>query len=248
MVMKKYWIAASSILLIGAANAADLGRPVYKAPPAPVAAPYSWTGCYIGAEGGGGWGHARWKALTAADPADVGLTLTEMNLSGGLAGGTIGCNYQFAGSWVVGIENDISWTNIKGDAFDIPPFNTNVLNTVEQKWLDTLRGRIGYAWDRVYLYATGGAAFGRVTATAFDTGGSNASVSEDHTHIGWTAGAGVEWAFYDRWSVKVEYLHVDLGSKDYFVPPQVVNGFTFQSREISVHDDIVRAGVNYKFF
>jgi outer membrane immunogenic protein len=247
MVVKRIWIAATSLLLVGTANAADLGRPVYKAPPAP-AAMYSWTGCYAGVEGGGAWGHSRWKALTSADPANVGLTLAQMDLSGGLVGGTIGCNYQFSGNWVVGIENDLSWTNKKGDSFDIPPFNTDVVNTVKERWLDTLRGRIGYAWDRVFLYATGGVGFARVTATGFDTGGSSAFVSEDHTHIGWTAGAGVEWAFFDRWSVKAEYLHVDLGSKDYFVPPAVVNGFTFQSREVFVRNDIVRAGLNYRFF
>jgi outer membrane immunogenic protein len=246
--MKKVCIATASLFVAGSAHAADLSvRPAYKAPAAHAVA-YNWTGCYAGIEGGGAWGHSRWKALTAADPADVGLTLAEINLNGGLFGGTVGCNYQFAPNWVVGIENDISWTNIKGSSFDIPPFNTNVINTVKERWLDTLRGRIGYAWDRVFVYGTGGVAFARVTATGFDTGGSSAFVSEDHTLVGWTAGVGVEWAFYNSWSLKAEYLHVDLGSAQYFVPPAVVNGFTFQSRDVSVRNDIVRAGLNYRFF
>ena len=202
----------------------------------------------MGIEGGGSWGHSKWTALTASNPADVGKTLTEMDLSGGLFGGTVGCNYQFSGNWVIGIENDISWTNKKGSAFDIPPFNTDVINAVKEKWLDTLRARIGFTWDRIFLYGTGGVAFADVTATGFDTGGSSAFVSESHTRTGWTAGAGVEWAFLNSWSVKVEYLHVDLGKTVHFQPPVVVNNFTFQTRDIAVTNDIVRAGLNYRFY
>jgi outer membrane immunogenic protein len=250
--MRHFSIAATAAALMAMftqiAPAADLARkaPAY-APPAALPV-FTWTGCYVGIEGGGSWGHSKWTALTASNPADVGKTLTEMDLSGGLFGGTVGCNYQFAGNWVIGIENDISWTNKKGSAFDIPPFNTNVINTIKENWLDTLRGRIGFTWDRIFIYGTGGVAFAAVTATGFDTGGSSAFVSESHTRTGWTAGAGVEWAFLNSWSVKVEYLHVDLGKVVHFQPPVVVNNFTFQTRDIEVTNDIVRAGLNYRFY
>src|SRR5450631_4501956 len=104
-------------------RAADLPARTYKAPPMMAPAPTSWSGCYVGAEGGGAWGSSRHVA--AAAPF-VGLPLTNnFGVSGGLVGGTIGCNAQFD-SWVLGVENDISWTNVRGSAVDLAPFNPTI--------------------------------------------------------------------------------------------------------------------------
>ena len=116
-----------------------------------------------------------------------------------MVGGTIGYNWQALGSpWVFGLEGDIDWTNIKGTFTSVTcPTGCQTKNT----WLHA-RGRIGYAWDRVMPYVTGGAAF-KASQAGF------AGVKS--TKAGWTAGAGIEAALAGNWTAKVEYLHVDLG-------------------------------------
>jgi outer membrane immunogenic protein len=241
-----FGFAVAAISFFGAGSvalAADLPARTYTKAPVVVAAPvYNWTGCYIGAEGGGNWGRANTTNLTGAA---TGLPLTAgYNLSGGLAGGTIGCNYQ-TGHLVIGIEGDASWTNKSGSANDIAPFNLTTVNTLKERWFDTVRGRIGYAWDRVLVYATAGGAFAGTNLRVTDILGNSAFDSQ--TRSGWTAGVGIEYAFLDNWSVKLEYLHADFGSKTYINPAQVINGATFNTRSISLTDDLVRVGINYRF-
>jgi outer membrane immunogenic protein len=226
---------------IGAA--ADLKAPAYKAPPVPAAA-QSWTGCHVGIEGGGAWGNSQHIQDDTQSPGGFGLPLTnDFGVTGALFGGTVGCDYQ-VNSWAIGLENDISWTNLKGSGNLIPPFTpaTNVFETNEH-WLDTLRLRIGLTWDRWFLYGTGGAAFSEVginlcSPLAVACGSSSRTVT------GWTAGVGAEYAFWRNWSAKVEYLHVDLGNP-FFPEIQVTNGF-YLARDVKLTNDIVRAGVNYK--
>jgi outer membrane immunogenic protein len=103
------------------ALAADLSTPLYKVPPVGPP-PFSWTGCYVGVEGGGAWGQSQHVAATAPNPATVGLPITlRFNLAGALAGGTVGCNYQ-VGNVVLAVENDMSWTNKGASSPDMPPF------------------------------------------------------------------------------------------------------------------------------
>jgi outer membrane immunogenic protein len=226
--------------MIGVAHAADLAPatgPIYKAPPAPV---FSWTGCYVGAEGGGNWGRSQHTAT------DTGLdgTQTTFDLSGGIAGGTIGCNYQFS-TWVIGLEDDMSWTNKQGSSNLNPPFNTNDTAQTKETWIDTLRGRFGYAWDRWFFYGTGGAAFANEQVQLCDPTVGCGSASK--TVTGWTAGAGAEWAFFRAWSFKFEYLHADFGSQSFgrIFPP---GGSFFATRNVTLTDDMFRVGVNYKFW
>jgi outer membrane immunogenic protein len=225
------------------ALAADL--PV-KTPVLPFAY-WEWTGCYIGAQGGGNWGRAHNNDITFPF---IGVPVTNpSNLSGGLAGGTVGCSYQ-SWKWVFGIEADASWTNKSGIANEIPPFNTAATFGVKERWIDTLRGRLGFkfgAQDQFLLYVTGGAAAAGVTATTCLPGVFCTSAS--NTMTGWTAGGGGEWAVFPSmpvphgWvSVKVEYLYVDLGSKDFSLDPTLTT-----SKNVSVIDHIVRAGVNWHF-
>jgi len=228
-----------SVCLPTAASAADLAA--YKAP---VILPFSWTGCYLGVEGGGIWGRSK---DTDADPAnrDFGLPINNgFNVSGGLVGGTAGCNYQLS-NWVFGLENDISWTSVSGSAVDIPPFNTAATSQTKEKWLDTLRGRIGFAWDRTLFYGTGGAAF---AGTTVEVCGTIACAGESKTRTGWVAGGGIEYAAWDHVTLKLEYLHADFGNSTYVNPSvQVVPGRTIVARDVPLTNDIVRAGVNYKF-
>jgi outer membrane immunogenic protein len=238
-------LVGTTILGLGlatAASAADLAvkAPLYKAP---VTLPFSWTGCYVGAEGGGIWGRSK---DTAADPtrSDYGLPINNgFDLSGGLAGGTVGCNYQIS-NWVFGVENDISWTNATGSAADISGFNTAATSQTSEKWLDTLRGRLGYAWDRVLFYGTGGAAF---AGTAVQVCNPASCVNDSQNRTGWAAGAGIEYAPWDHVTLKLEYLHADFGTTSY-INPSVPNSIgTFVTRDVPLTNDLVRAGVNYKF-
>jgi outer membrane immunogenic protein len=241
-------LATGAWVSIGAASAADLPARTYSKAPAMVpASVYNWTGLYIGIEGGGDWGRSQHYNNDPTTPAVFGLPQTGgINLSGGLVGGTIGYNYQFSNNVVIGIENDISWTNFRGTAPLIAPFNLTETAQTSQSWLDTLRGRLGYAWDRVLLFGTGGAAFTNEKFQLCDPvtgcGGASRSVA------GWTAGAGVEYAFANSWSAKLEYLHVDFGRNSYgFAPNSTGLGAGgFAPRQVSLTDDIVRAGVNYR--
>jgi outer membrane immunogenic protein len=234
--------------------AVSVWSPVYAADlPAPsqgssLASLYSWTGCYLGVEGGGLWGHSQHTAVSSPDSAAVGRPITnEFNVNGEIFGGTVGCNYQLS-AVVFGIENDFSWTGAKGSANDIAPFKTAAVSTTSEHWLDTARGRVGFAWDRFLVYGTGGAAFADAGVTVC---GQFECVSDSHIQIGWVVGAGFEWAAWTgptgTWTVKVEYLHADLGSGRYINPPVVAVGGTIDTRDVTIVNDIVRGGANWKF-
>jgi outer membrane immunogenic protein len=223
--MRRVLLTTISLLAFAAtaAVAADLPRGVpARAPAAYVPVGYNWTGFYVGINGGYGWGRSNWSAYGS-----------NTNLSGGMVGATAGYNWQALGSpWVFGLEGDIDWTNIKGSFVNVAcPTGCQTKNS----WLGTVRGRVGYAWDRVMPYVTGGLAVGDVKATQAGFAG----VSE--TKAGWTAGAGIEAALAGNWTAKVEYLHVDLGG--------VTCGAlscALPSR-VGFHANEVRAGVNYRF-
>ena len=204
-------------------EAADLGRPVYKAPPSEVGY-YNWTGFYAGINGGYGWGTSGWSVVPGISTKP----------SGGLIGGTIGYNIQMGGL-VWGLEGDFDWAGLSGSVACVP-----ALTFCETKsdWLATFRGRIGYSFDRWMPYLTGGGAIGdvKVTAGAPLLG---VAISNSDSQLGWTLGGGVEFAFINNWTAKIEYLHVDLGSFDSGPVPFVNN--------VSFKQDIVRAGLNYRF-
>jgi outer membrane immunogenic protein len=218
----------------------------YASASAVVDPSYRWTGFYLGIEGGGDWARSQHYYNDTAAPALIGLAQTGgIKANGGLAGGTFGYNYQLGNNIVIGFEDDISWTNSKGTAGYIAPFGP-LTNTAEtsQSWLYTTRGRLGYAWNRWMVFGTGGAAFTdegvQLCNVAFGCG------SQSHVVAGWTAGGGVEYAFADSWSAKLEYLHNDFGSQ-YFSRTLDSGGGAFHARDVTLTNDIVRAGVNYKF-
>jgi len=226
--MRRLAIALLGATLLGgvSANAADLPvkAPIYTAP-----LMYKWTGFYIGINGGGGWGHTDWTY--------VGGGNADHSTDGGLIGGTIGYNYQIR-NWVLGLEGDWDWANIKGStACPNPAFSCeSKINSI-----GTLRGRVGMAFGSTgnfLLYGTGGWAWGRTeiqtVSAALGTNGTS------HTANGWTAGAGVEWGFLPNWSAKLEYLHVGFGSHTYTVD----SGLQVDAKQ---RVDIIRGGVNYRF-
>ena len=174
--MKRFVLAGVVALaaVSTAANAADLGRRHAMPTKAPMyAAPYNWTGFYVGINGGGGWGRSEFTA-----PFPTG----SFDTSGGLVGGTVGYNWQM-GQLVFGLEGDIDWSGIKGSAA-VRRHHCETRND----WLGTARGRIGYAFDRFLPYVTGGAAFGNIKNTVAGIG------STDQSNVGWTIGGGLEAA------------------------------------------------------
>jgi outer membrane immunogenic protein len=215
--------AFGALVTAQCAAAADLSlAPIYKAPPpSEVTQAYNWTGFYLGANGGGGWGHSFWEGNT-----------TGIGLSGAQVGGTAGYNWQF-GKAVFGLEGDLDWSNLKGT--NVSAGCPNGCST-NDSWLSTVRGRVGYAFGAVMPYVTGGLAVGDIRASIPGFAG------DSTTNAGWTAGAGLEVALPGNWSAKAEYLHVDLGrfncGLDCGVSP---------ADNVSMHDNLIRAGLNYHF-
>ncbi len=233
--MKRMLMAGALALAAGSiggqALAADLTPPPPPPPRAPatyVPAPapvFSWTGIYLGINGGYGFGTTDW---TPPPPA------SSFNANGFLVGGTVGGNYQM-GSFVLGLEGDWDWSNLNGSASCGKPGAPPATCETKSDWLGTARGRAGWAWDRILFYGTGGAAFGDLQA------GKGALPFASATEIGWTAGAGIEAAITPNWTAKVEYLYVDLGNLS--CPAASCGGVD----TVSLKENVVRAGVNYKF-
>jgi len=236
----------AAIGLSGSAFAADLPpAPAPRAPAVylpPVVPVYNWSGVYLGINGGYGFGSSEW---TVSQNLSGSTSSGSFNTNGGLVGGTLGVNFQ-TGGFVFGVEGDWDWQGLQGTSNS--PF-CNILASgtpsceTKSDWIATIRGRAGYAADRVLFYATGGGAAGNV-----QTGLSTLSL-QSNTEYGWTAGAGIEWAFADNWTAKVEYLFVDLGNTTCNTSANC--GFdapaTAANNSVSFTESMIRAGVNFKF-
>jgi len=215
-------LAFAALVAAPCAHAADLSlAPLYKAPPAPTSPAYNWSGFYLGINGGGGWGDSHWQGDG------------RFGLSGGQAGGTAGYNWQL-GQTVLGLEGDVDWSGLQGSTSNAlcPGGSCSTSST----WLSTVRGRAGYAFGSVMPYVTGGLAVGDIRATAPGFPGATA------TNAGWTVGGGIEFALPGNWSAKAEYLHVDLGDTNCGT---ACGGAP--NENVSMHEDVFRAGVNYHF-
>jgi outer membrane immunogenic protein len=236
-------LAAASGGLLMSANVASADG--YSAPARYVPAP-TWTGCYIGIEGGWAWGHSEPKRLdinTTSTPVTVTTTsFAAYNMDGGLIGGTTGCNLQSSGGFVLGVESDLSWIDKKGSGLDDPAVGV-ANNKTEERWLETTRLRLGWAAGNFLLYATGGAAFADAKYTACSA--ALGCESQSKWRVGLTYGGGAEWKFDRNWSAKIEYLHIDFENQQYLTPSRL--GFQNRGGGVSVDDDIVRVGINYKF-
>jgi outer membrane immunogenic protein len=230
--MKKLLLATTALVAfaaVGSAGAADL--PVKAAPMAPAYAPaWNWTGTYFGVVGGGGWGRT--------NQFDVaGVTTGGYNQSGGTFGGTTGIQIQYS-NWVFGAESDWSWANINGTVNSPVCVAGSCFTNLRS--FGTGRSRVGYAWDRWMIYATGGVAYGRIRAgqDACPAGGLDGFCGS-RTEVGWTAGGGIEAWIAPGWSAKLEYLYIDLGTHYSYTPVIPV----FVTERVS----LIRAGLNYHF-
>lgn len=245
--MKKLLLGAFALLAVTATPAvsADMRMPVKAAPP-PIVPVFSWTGFYIGANGGYGGDRFNYNFAVLGVPGSAGLTS-----GGGFGGGQIGYNYQ-VGSWVFGVEGDIQASDIRGD---VSAAIAGVAASAGSKidWFATARGRIGYAWDRVMIYATGGYAYADVETSAALVVAPGVLIpgvavlpgfalagDVDTSHNGWVAGGGVEYAFTNNLTFKAEYQYLDFERRN------IATGLgSFVNVKPTVHT--VRGGLNWKF-
>ena len=209
-VLTRLTLAAASILMIGvSAHAADIPSKKAPATPIPVQKISNWTGVYGGINGGFGFG-----SFTKEGKDVYG------NPTGGTLGVTGGYNYQMPSNWVAGIEADLSLGNIKGS-------NTG---SSEARYLNTIRGRLGYAMNETMPYVTAGYA-GATTNDSY--GGSTA----DNYHNGYTIGGGIEAVITGPWTAKAEALYIHLEEKD--IPSSAGSS--------GADWGLVRVGLNYRF-
>jgi outer membrane immunogenic protein len=190
--------AAALLLTLTSANAADLSRPVpapyYKAP-AMVAPAFSWTGLYLGLQGGYGWGRESYT--------DNAIGAVSHSPEGGIFGGVLGYRYQI-GQFVLGAEGTASWADIN-DSVSGGGFS----ETLKARSLYTATGQIGWAaFSQTLLYAKGGWAGASLHN---DLTGAGLTASNTQNASGWTVGAGIDYAVWQNVVLGVEYDHMDLG-------------------------------------
>lgn len=236
-------------IIVLAAAAALVSTPVIAADNFQSPDSFNWSGTYVGAFVGYGWGQMHDVANPAADKKDI---------EGVVGGAQLGYNWQLPNNIVLGVEGDASFANVKNSWID-PNQYSGYYTEDKVTGLATLRGRVGYAVDRFLPYVTGGLAVARTKhvlgcSPAYVTAPNGSCLnynrqpfetSSSKTRAGYSVGAGVEYAFNDQLSLKAEYLYTDLG-KDKVVlkDPNFTN---LNERNFRTDFHTVRLGVNYKF-
>lgn len=227
--------SVAAMATVSQALAADLGP--YR-PPAPpetyIERPsmFSWRGFYAGLNGGYAWGSG--DATIIDDGVNRG-SLDAIDPDGWFGGGQIGYNAQF-GSFVLGVEGDFQGTGVDGSSVDTAGVMGPFRSSSEMNWFSTLRARAGFAADRVLIYATGGVAWADMDFRLSDGA---VSYSGGDTLTGYTVGGGVEWALANNWTVKGEYLYIDLDNAKFR------GGGMAANYDNAFHT--IRFGLNYKF-
>jgi outer membrane immunogenic protein len=253
--------------------AADL--PTRKAAPSEPPPACLWCGFYIGGNVGGAWGSSSVNTafgfptppFVPGDVAALSSAASQTVASSGFTGGEqIGYNFQ-NGPWVWGVEADFDYLGLKGSKSGAAPFPSTLpggaagpptvlfttTTSVSTNWLITARPRVGWAVDSWLFYATGGLAVGqeRFSQTVNLIAPFASQNSFSSTRVGWTAGAGVEYALSRQWSVKGEYLYVDLGktggNAGALTPALPIAGTFSNTSAVDLTASIGRVGVNYHF-
>jgi outer membrane immunogenic protein len=263
--MRKLTVAAAVVLaMAGAAQAADM--PLKAPPPAPA---YSWSGWYVGVNGGGAWSSSESTTFSGSPNTAIFFSNNEFPTSlpvsgkGGFGGLQTGYNWQLSPSWLIGVETDIQLSNYSSSAVATPaatggfvPFTTQV--SQQSTWFGTLRGRLGWlATQTLLVYGTGGLAYGQTeTDTTTVASGFNlgtcptnftcATGTASSNRSGWAAGGGLEWMFAPHWTLRAEYLYLDLGTQSVTAATIAPSAFTFAASS-TFHENIARAAINFGF-
>lgn len=201
-----------------------------------------WTGLYMGLNGGFGFAHA-----TASGPVGGFNVSAAQDLTGAVGGAQIGFNWQTEAT-VLGVEADIQASGVSKDTLFCGAFACGADVNLENKvpWFATVRGRAGFVVDRFLVYATGGLAYANLRSTfTMPVGGVTVDLASwSDTRAAWTVGGGVEFQISRNWSTKLEYLYMDTGN---FQGSVVVPGVGALNPTLHVTEQIVRAGLNYRF-
>jgi opacity protein-like surface antigen len=253
-------IALALAAAIRPASAADLGVDAQIYQPRPLAVIFRWTGVYVGAHAGGGFGKKSESAVPF--PVFPGALVFDspmsIGLSGWLAGGQVGANYQ-VGSWVWGIEAQASAADLNGSSVcasttvaaaalvaGLPPVSGSANCNSKVDVLGTVAGRLGVAFDRFLVYGKAGFAWTNDSYQSrfFTLTGAQLLFSANETRWGWMVGLGLEYGFTDNWSAKIEYNYMDMGSRSLqFTEPTSLATLVSDITE-RVH--VVKIGVNYR--
>jgi outer membrane immunogenic protein len=246
--MKKIAFAtAATLLLTGAASAADLAARPYTKAPAPMVSVYNWTGFYIGVNGGGGWADKSWDIYN-----DTGVAVAPSfregshTASGATVGGQVGYRWQ-ASNWVFGLEAQGNWADFTGSNTSLYFVPGTATNRTKVDALGLFTGQIGYAWNNVLWYVKGGAAVARDKYEGVTT--INGFVFDRATDTRWggVVGTGIEFAFAPNWSVALEYDHLFMGRQDVTLTSTVLPGTLSRGESIRQDIDMVTARINYRF-
>jgi outer membrane immunogenic protein len=264
--MKRLLIGAMSATAlaggIGMAGAADMGAPYYRAPP--MVPLLTWTGFYAGANVGGAWSsnNALWSPLPSSAAFGEFPIAGNTGGSSAIGGFQAGYNWQFAPTWVVGLEGDWSraktgtsfnapWTTNPGSVA-VPGSFTSMSSTLD--WVSSLRARLGYlVMPNLMAYGTAGGAWGKIDYAASNSGGVipyATSTAFSRTQGGWVAGGGLEWMITNNWLLRGEYLYYSLNSapsavavSGAFPGSAFPSGYSWSNTNVSV----ARAALSYKF-
>jgi outer membrane immunogenic protein len=246
-------LTAAAVGVVGLAHnamAADLGvRPAPQVvAPAPIAP--TWTGFYLGFNGGWGWTSS--NNVTVTPTGAIAGAFPAFSISqqadGPVFGGQAGYNYQ-VGSWVFGIEGDVDgFGSQKGFKSVFEPTTGAFFSaSATPQWLATVRGRLGYTWGPGMIYITGGGAWSGVHYDVNDGGFTNGTFN--NTRSGWTLGAGYEWMIAPNWMVRAEYLYYGFNNSvnNSAAVPAVFGGGAIAHNWDKMNTSVARLGLNYKF-
>ena len=257
----------STVGLIALILASSSGALAQGIPPRSGEEPFAWTGLYVGVNAGYGWGRASTDVSKTTTIDGVPSTVTgnvTVDVEGGLAGGQIGHNWR-SQRWIYGVEADFQWTGQDGDISSCAGLGCAKLS-YDLDWFGTVRGRLGYLLQpRSLLYVTGGLAYGLIStdlskfaspATFNSTGGAG---SDSATKAGWVIGGGLEWALDRKWTLRAEYLYMDLGTiaraesstttlvASPTAPQCLTEAEVKKTAQTDFTDQIFRIGLSYRF-
>jgi opacity protein-like surface antigen len=209
---------------------------------------YDWSGFYVGGHFGYGWGHDNVPFGQLISPPNTINPGNSGEFNGAIGGLQSGYNFAVVQKYFLGVEFDVSTTNMKGERLIPivnPTFRAN--HAVKLDWFGTVRARVGYSFDNTLIYGTGGLAWATIKTTRTQLSGSvftstpGLSEQSTFTSLGWVIGGGIEFALTQRWSTKLEYLYADIGTTT------ITRDLIRQYVQISDRWSIARVGLNYKF-
>jgi outer membrane immunogenic protein len=235
--MNKFTMMAAGAVFIGGASlasAADLGGSYKDEPIASYGPAYSWAGLYIGGSAGFGTGDTQ----TTLSAFDDSLKIADYDINGAIYGAHIGYNFQ-RGAYVFGLEAGINGTDMDGSQ---GLFTSLLTSEREMDWYATATARLGYTSGKTLFYGFGGVAWADVTSRL--ALGGTTLIEDEESHIGWTAGLGIEHAVTNNFIVRVEYSHVDLGEET--TSYDIAREFTVD-KDVDLKFDAIKIGASYKF-